>query len=55
MGELAIWEKLKEWIGGIGFDLFIWSNDMTQDQYFKAIYEQEKDRELNPEKYVESK
>jgi hypothetical protein len=41
MGNPTIWDKLREWIGGIAWDVFIWSLRMTEDQYLDAIYRQE--------------
>jgi hypothetical protein len=42
MNELSIWNKLKLRIGAVAFGIFIWSMGMTDEEYFEAIYEQEK-------------
>ena len=42
MGELSIWKKIKLRIGAAAFSIFIWSMEMTDEEYFDAIYEQEK-------------
>ena len=41
MVRQTFWGKLKEWIGGICFDIFLWSINMTNDQYRKALFEDE--------------
>lgn len=45
MGKMLIWGKIKQWIGGVGFQLFLWSNGQTTNEYIKEInqqYEREK-------------
>ena len=42
MGKRSIWNKLKLRIGAVAFGIFIWSMGMTDEEYFEAIYEQEK-------------
>ena len=42
MGKLTLWEKLKEGVGGVAFKVFLWTISMTKDEYFDAIYKQEK-------------
>jgi hypothetical protein len=42
MGKRNIWEELKLRIGAVAFGIFIWSIGMTDEEYFDAIYEQEK-------------
>lgn len=42
MGPETIWDKIKDWIGGIAWGVFLWSCQMTQEQYWEAIYQQEK-------------
>lgn len=37
MGKQTFLEWLREWIGGIGFDVFLWSVRMTPDEYFEAL------------------
>lgn len=41
MGEPSILKKLKEFITGIAFKVFIWGIDMSKESYWKLIYEQE--------------
>lgn len=47
MHELNVFEKLKEFIAGIAFKIFLWGIDMTQEVYWNLIYEQEQIREVN--------
>ena len=42
MGKRSIWKELKLRIGAVAFGIFIWSMEMTDEEYFDAIYEQEK-------------
>ena len=42
MGKESLGQMIKRIIGGLVWVLFIWSLDMTQEQYWKQIYEQEK-------------
>lgn len=42
MGKRSIWKELKLRIGALAFGIFIWSIEMTDEEYFDAIYEQEK-------------
>lgn len=47
MGEPNVFEKLKEFIAGIAFRIFLWGIDMTQEVYWNSIYEQEQRQEVN--------
>jgi len=42
MGDPSIFEKIRWWIGGIGYKLFLWSINSTVDEYCKDVYLQEK-------------
>ena len=42
MGKQNIVKLIKQWIAGIGFRLFIWGNETTEEQYWEEIYQQEK-------------
>lgn len=42
MGNRSFWKELKLRIGAWAFGIFIWSIDMTDEEYFDAIYELEK-------------
>lgn len=42
MGKSSLIDKIKTLIANIGFKLFLWANQLTQEEYWKAIYEQEK-------------
>lgn len=42
MQPKSLIEKLKQWIAGIGFRLFIWGNSTTEEDYWEEIYQQEK-------------
>lgn len=38
MGKQTLKQRILEFIGGIGWDLFIWANyDGSENRYFKAI------------------
>jgi hypothetical protein len=42
MGNRSFWKELKLRIGAVAFGIFTWSIEMTDEEYFDAIYEQEK-------------
>ena len=44
MGSLTLKEKIKQWIASIGWQLFMWGNDITVEEYWNEIYEQENDQ-----------
>jgi hypothetical protein len=33
-------ERIKEWIGGVAFRVFLWSISMTQDEYLDSVIEE---------------
>ena len=35
--------KFKNWIASIGFKLFLWGTDTTEEWYWEEIYQQEKE------------
>jgi hypothetical protein len=37
MGKQSIFDKVREWLGGIAFDIFLWSARMTQDEYLDTV------------------
>lgn len=37
MGKLSFWESIRVWLGGVAFDVFLWSVRMTADDYFDMI------------------
>jgi len=37
-----IWGKIRDFIGGIGWHVFLWSVGMTKEKYWDTIYKQEK-------------
>jgi hypothetical protein len=39
MTKPNIWDNFREWIGGIGFRVFLWSINATQDEYIEMIIE----------------
>jgi hypothetical protein len=41
MGKQTLTEKLREWIGGIGWRVFLWSIRMTATEYIAAVVEDE--------------
>ena len=44
MGKLSILTRLRLWIGFIGWKMFIWGADTTEEKYWDDIYELEKMR-----------
>jgi hypothetical protein len=44
MGKLSILTRLRLWIGSIGWRMFIWGADTTEEKYWDDIYELEKMR-----------
>ncbi len=42
MEKETLIEKFKSWIAGIGFKIFLWGNESTEEQYWEEIYQQEK-------------
>lgn len=48
MGEKTILDKIKDIIRSIAFPIFLWSIDMTHEQYWEEIYFQEKHEREKP-------
>jgi len=44
MGQSTVWENLREGIAGVSFTVFLWAIKMTRDEYWLAIYKDEKAR-----------
>ena len=42
MGKLNLLTKLKLFIGNVGWKLFLWGNEFTEEEYWERVYEQEK-------------
>lgn len=42
MGKFTLLERLRYWIAGIGFRVFIWGNQTTENDYLNQVYEVEK-------------
>lgn len=42
MERLSIIARIKLYIGGIAWKLFLWGNEFTEEEYWERIYEQEK-------------
>lgn len=42
MKPFTFLQIIKQWIASIGFRLFLWGNDTTEEKYWREIYEQEK-------------
>lgn len=43
MRKQNLFEKLKSWISSLGWNMFIWGLDITQEEYWERIYQQEKE------------
>ena len=37
MGKLSFGESVRVWLGGVAFDVFLWSVRMSADDYFDMI------------------
>jgi hypothetical protein len=37
MAKQTLWSRIRQWIGGIGFDVFCWSIGMTGERYVTTI------------------
>ena len=42
MGKMTLLDKLRDLLGRYGWRIFLWSIEMTEEEYWKEIYEQEK-------------
>lgn len=47
MGKQSFRDRVREFIGGIAWDVFLWSIRMTTEQYLDVIYAQEKEYREN--------
>lgn len=45
MINISIFQKIKDFVGAVSFKIFLWSISMTKEEYWNAIYEQEKELE----------
>jgi hypothetical protein len=44
----TLYQKLKTYVGSFAWGIFLWSIGLTEEEYWKLIYEQEKrEREKN--------
>ena len=41
MGKLTVIDRIKYYISCIAFNIFLWTNSMTDDEYWTAVWEQE--------------
>lgn len=53
MGKLRILTRLRLWIGSIGWRMFIWGMDTTEEAYWNSMYEWEKTYRIQIEKEEE--
>jgi hypothetical protein len=37
MGKQTIWSKIREFISGIAWRVFLWANQMTNEEYMQSI------------------
>ena len=49
MAKQSTLEWIREWIGGIAFNVFLWANRMTFDEYHAELMEEDR-REYESEK-----
>lgn len=52
MNRFSIYARLKQFIASISFKLFLWSSDLTDEEYWNEIYEQEKRTKVPVRRYV---
>lgn len=50
MNERNLLYKIRQFIAGIGFRLFLWGNETTEEDYWEEIYQQEKNWKLDNHK-----
>lgn len=43
MEKLSWLKQIKLWLAKLGFRLFIWGNETTEEDYWEEIYQQEKE------------
>ena len=53
MKKETLLERLKRFLGSIGWKLFIWGNNFTQEEYWERIYRQEKEYKKRQKKIKE--
>lgn len=53
MGKISFFERLRQWIAGMGFKVFLWGNRMSQEEYWREIAEQERVYAAGPQKSKE--
>lgn len=42
MGKMSLKDRLKQWVAGKAWRLFIWGNNTTDEEYWNEVYETEK-------------
>jgi len=40
MGELSILEKIRQWIGDIAWDIFLWGHDYKEEEFIRVMSQQ---------------
>lgn len=56
MGPETFFDRIRDLIGSSAWRIFLWSNRMTEEQYWEQIYVQEKNyHELTPSSPEERK
>lgn len=45
MAQPTLLERLRYWIGGIAWQIYLWSNQMTAEEYFDLLDIEEADTE----------
>lgn len=38
MGEPSVIDRIREWVGSIAFDIYLWSMRMTAEQYHALVH-----------------
>ena len=44
MGELPPLTRIRGWIGGLAWCVFLWGNEMSAEDYWQFVYEEERAR-----------
>jgi len=47
MGKFNFITKIKMFLASIGWKIFIWGNNYTEEEYWESIYQQEKNHKIN--------
>lgn len=49
MNKETLFDKLRDLIGSLGWKMFLWASEMTEEEYWERLYEHEKMLHEHPE------